>query len=334
MRILLVSQMYPGPADPDLGTFVAQIERALREHGHEIELAVLDRRSGGKARYATLASRAARAARTFGPDVVYAHFLVPAGLIAALASRAPLVVTAHGQDVRNIGVVPGVAAATRYVVRRAAAVIAVSDYLRRELEARIPAARGKTEVFDSGVDLERFALLPPRPVGGDGPAFLCVGGLTERKNVVRLAQAFERLPGGTLTFVGDGPLRPDLEGRPGVVLLGSVPHDRIPELLAASDVVCQPSLVEPFGQSLLEAMACGRSVVATTIGGPPEFVAAEAGVLVDPADEDALVEALRAAALLPRPNLAARAAAEHHDVKLQAARIEAVLERAVEAARS
>src|SRR5205807_2591047 len=53
MRILLVSQMYPGPDDPDLGTFVAQVECALRERGHEIELAVLDRRSGGKARYAS-----------------------------------------------------------------------------------------------------------------------------------------------------------------------------------------------------------------------------------------------------------------------------------------
>jgi glycosyltransferase involved in cell wall biosynthesis len=334
MRILLVSQMYPGPSDPDLGTFVAQIEGALLARGNEIELAVLDSRSGGRARYATLASRAARAARTFRPDVLYAHFLVPAGLVAALSSRAPLVVTAHGQDVRNIGVVPGVAAATRYVVRRAAAVVAVSDYLRRELEAKIPAARGKTEVIDSGVDLERFPLLPPRPGPGDGPAFLCVGGLTERKNVIRLARAFERLSEGSLAFVGDGPLRGELVGRQGVSLLGSVPHDRIPELLAASDVVCQPSLVEPFGQSLLEAMACGRSVVATTVGGPPEFVPSEAGVLVDPTDEDTLVEGLRAAALLPRPNLAARAAAEHHDVKVQAKRIEAVLERAVEAARS
>jgi glycosyltransferase involved in cell wall biosynthesis len=334
VRILLVSQMYPGASDPDLGTFVAQVEYALRARGHEIELAVLDSRAGGRARYATLVSRAARSARTFRPDVVYAHFLVPTGLIAALASRAPLVVTAHGQDVRNIGVMPGVAAATRYVVRRAAAVVAVSDYLRRELEARIPAARGKTDVIDSGVDLERFPLLPARPDTGDGPAFLCVGGLTERKNVVRLARAFERYGEGTLTFVGDGPLRIELEGRSGVTLLGSVPQGRIPGLLGASDVVCQPSLVEPFGQALLEGMACGRSVVATAVGGPPEFVSEEAGVLVDPVDEEALVEALRAAARLPRPNLAARARAEQHDVRRQAERIEAVLERAAGTARS
>lgn len=212
--------------------------------------------------------------------------------------------------------------------------MAVSDYLRRELESKIPAARGKTEVIDSGVDLTRFPLLPARPDEGGGPAFLCIGGLTGRKNVVRLATAFERLGEGTLTFVGEGPLRDALKGRPGISLLGSVAQERVPELIGQSDVVCQPSLVEPFGQALLEAMACGRSVVATSVGGPPEFVTPEAGVLVDPEDEDALVEALRAALRLPRPNLAARAVAEQHDVERQAKRIEAVLERAAGTARS
>ena len=325
MRILLVSQMYPGPEDPDLGVFVAQVERALAARGHEIERAVLDRRAGGKRRYLELARLAFVTARRFRPDVVHAHFLVPSGLIGALTSRAPLVVTAHGRDVRNVGALPGVAAATRVVVRRAATVVTVSDYLRRELEAKIPEARGKTEVVDSGVDLERFHELP----APDGePRFLHVGSLTPRKNVLRLAHAFERLGDGTLTFVGDGPLRPHLEGRRGIVLAGRVRHDEIPEFLAQAHVVCQPSLIEPFGQALLEAMATGRSVVATRIGGPPEFVPPQAGILVDPADEDALVEALRAAARLPRPNAAARAAAAKHDVNEQARRLEAILERA------
>src|SRR5438128_1601362 len=153
MRILLVSQMYPGPQDPDLGTFVRDLERALEARGHELERAVLDHRAGGKRRYAQLALTTIRAARRFRPDVVYAHFLVPTGLIAALASRAPLVVTAHGRDVRNVGTIPGVRAATALVVRRATTVIAVSDYLRRELEAKVPEARAKTVVVDSGVDL-------------------------------------------------------------------------------------------------------------------------------------------------------------------------------------
>jgi glycosyltransferase involved in cell wall biosynthesis len=314
--------MYPGPADPDLGVFVRQIEVALRERGHELALAVLDRRAGGRRRYAELALAARAAAKRFRPDVVYAHFLVPSGLAAALASRAPLVVTAHGQDVRNVGAIPGVRAATRFVVRRAAAVVCVSDYLRRELEAKIPEARGKTSVADCGVDLERFRATP----APDGATrFLCVGSLTERKNVVRLADAFARRGEGTLTFVGDGPLRTQLEGRPGVRLAGRLPFDRIPAAIADAHVVCQPSLVEPFGQAVLEAMACGRSVVVTRVGGPPEFVTPDAGVLVDPTDEEELAAALERAAALPRPNEAGVTAAAEHDVRIQARKLEAIL---------
>jgi glycosyltransferase involved in cell wall biosynthesis len=73
-------------------------------------------------------------------------------------------------------------------------------------------------------------------------------------------------------------------------------------------------------------MACGRSVVGTSVGGPPEFVPLEAGVLVDPLDELAIAAALREAAELACPNPAARAAAERHDVNEQARKVEAILE--------
>ena len=327
--------MYPGPDDPDLGVFVAGLERVLEARGHEIARAVVDSRRGGRVRHLALASDALRAARRFRPDVVYAHFLVPAGLLGALASRAPLVVTAHGQDVRNVGSIPGARTATAYVVRRASTVVAVSAWLRDRLVEAVPAAAGKTEVVDCGVDLERFT---PRDateareeleLESDGTAFLCLGSLSERKNVLGLARAFEARGEGTLTFVGDGPLRGALQGRGRILLAGRISHDEVPRWIAASDVVCQPSLVEPFGLATLEAMASARSVVATAIGGPPEFVPREAGVLVDPYDESALGEALSRAASLPRPNLAAREAAKAHDVNLQAERVEAILLRAV-----
>ena len=321
MRILLVSQMYPGARDPDLGVFVRDLESQLVARGHVVERAVLDRRGGGKRRYLELARVTASRARAFRPDVVYAHFLVPSGLVAALATRAPLVVTAHGRDVRNVGAYPGVRAATRLVTRRAATVVAVSDYLRRELEAKVPDARRKTVVIPSGVDVERFTSSPPPP----SPAFLCIGALTPRKNVVRLARAFEANGEGTLTFVGDGPLRAQLEGRPHIEVVGAVPHEELPARIAAARVVCQPSLIEPLGQALLEAMASGRTVVATRIGGPPEFVTDGAGLLVDPTDEAELTNALRQAVAFPCPNPVARAAAERFDVRRQAERVEEVL---------
>ena len=335
MKILLVSQMYPGPEAPDLGVFVKQVADALGEQGHELERVAIDRRGGSPAKYARLTMAAIAAARRFRPEVVYGHFLFPAGAAAAAAARvvgARLVVTAHGRDVRNIGSIRGVATATKAVVRRANAVVAVSDYLRRELEDKIPAVRGHVQVIDCGVDLERFrhrsAVEARAEVGWEGeePFFLAVGTLDERKNPLRLAEAFARLGRGSLAFVGDGPLRRDLAAQPGVRVVGRIPHEGVPDWIAACDVLCQPSVVEPFGQTVLEALATERPVVATRVGGPPEFVTPATGVLVDPLDVDSIEAGLRDALELPRPNPAARAEAQGHDVRLQARRIAAVLE--------
>ena len=332
MRILLVSQMYPGPDAPELGTFVADLEGALRERGHELERAVVNQR-GGHRRHAALARDVVVAARRFRPDVAYAHFLVPAGLLAVIAARAPTVVTAHGQDVENAVRSRVVRAATRLTIRRAAGVIAVSRWLAARLETVAPEAQGRVEVVDCGVDLDRFVPGNAEAARAElgwlprGTAFVCAGSLSERKNVLRLASAFSRRGEGSLAFVGDGPLRGALEGRRGIHLAGAVRHEAMPLWLQAADVVCQPSLAEPFGLVTLEALACGRPVVATSVGGPPEFVPPEAGVLVDPLDDDALVAALERAAGLPRPNPDARSAAERHDLRTQAERIEALLER-------
>jgi glycosyltransferase involved in cell wall biosynthesis len=337
MKILEVTQMWPGPEHPDLGSFLVPLTTELEALGHEVEVASISQRGGARTKYFRLAREARRSARRFQPDVVFAHFLFPSGAAGALAARAagaPLIVMAHGQDVANLGRIPGVTAATRWVVRRAAAVICNSHYLALRLAERIPAAEPKLEIADCGVDLDAFS---PRPAAearralgwdGEGPAFLCVGSLIERKNVVRLAEAFGSLGRGRLAFVGDGPLRPELEGRPGLTLTGRIPQAEVPQWVAACDVLCQPSLIEPFGQATLEAMAMERSVVATKVGGPPEFVTGEAGVLVDPEDDAGLRTALQAATELPSPNHAAREAASAHDVKRMAARMAAVLERA------
>lgn len=339
MKILLVSQMYPGATSPDLGVFVQGLEQALASRGHEIARVVIDHRAEHPTPLVSRGLRAASMAgliggsftsvRSFKPDVVYAHFLAPAGLIAALASARPLVVTAHGRDVRNIGTIRNPHATMRVLARRASAFIVVSNYLRRELELRAPQTIGRTHVIDCGVDLTRFRVSDSGD--GDGStAYLCIGSLSERKNVLRLADAFAGLDdGATLTFVGDGPLRARLESRARIRVIGAIPHVDVPGYVAQSHVVCQPSLIEPFGQGILEAMASGRSVVGTRIGGQPEFVPPEAGILVDPLDADELRRALAATGGWPRPNLDARRAAELHDVSVQAEKVERVLESAL-----
>lgn len=339
MRVLLVTQMWPSPENPDLGSFLVPVTRELEVMGHDVEVVSISQRGGSRAKYLRLARQAREAARRNRPDVVFAHFLFPAGAAGALAARAagaPLVVMAHGQDVDNLGGIPGVRAATRWVLRRSSAVISNSRWLADRLRERIPVPESKISIADCGVDLAAFA---PRSAAearrdlgwdGEGPAFLCVGSLIERKNVNRLAAAFASLGGGRLAFVGDGPLRSALEGRADIRVTGRVPQSEVPAWIAACDVLCQPSLKEPFGQATLEGMAMERTVLATSVGGPPEFVTPDAGVLVDPEDGDALAAGLARAASMPSPNPAAREAAAAHDVRRQAARMADVLERAVE----
>jgi glycosyltransferase involved in cell wall biosynthesis len=337
MRILLVSSMWPGPSDPDYGVFVEQVAEGLHAHGHEILHAVVDHRGGSRVKQGRLALDALRHARRGRPDLVYAHYLLPAGAIGAVAARVagvPLVLTAHGRDVRNVAASSTVRMATGAAVRRAAAVIAVSGWLRDELERELPEARGKTEVIDCGVDLMRFA---PRDQaearvalgleGMPGRVVVFVGGLDERKNVVRLRDAVLAIPDATLVAVGDGPLRSELTASDRIRAVGRVPHEEVATWMAAADVVALPSLVEPFGQVLLEAMAMQRPVLATTVGGPAELVTEAAGALADPLDVDAIRAGLERAMALGVPNRAGRTVAAEHDLATQVARIEAVLQR-------
>ena len=188
VRILLVSQMYPGPDRPG--------PRRVRARSSSARSATAGTRSSSRcSTRARAGSGASSSSRRNGARGGSARRRLralprPVGPDRGSRSRAPLVVTAHGRDVRNVGAIPGIAPLTRRVVRRAAAVIAVSDYLRRELETKVPEARGKTVVIDSRRRPRAVPAPSRRPPGG-GRRFLCRRrARRERKNVVRLADAF------------------------------------------------------------------------------------------------------------------------------------------------
>ena len=335
VRILLVSQMYPGPDDPDLGVFVATLERELAARGHELERAVVDRRAGGRARHLRLARDARRAARRFDPDVVYAHFLVPAGLAAALASRAPLVVTAHGQDVANVG------RSRACAPRRASSSAARRRWSRsRTGSARVsrtpspaPPARPRSSTAASTSSASRRAT-PPRRARSSARAG------RHRVPLPRLAhRAQERAPARARVRAarrGDADVR---RRRPAAARArgprGDPPRRTRParrgpaldrrrgrRLPAEPRRAVRPRDARGDGVGAL-GRRHARSAARPSSSRPRQACSSI------PSDEDALVAALDAAAALPRPNPAARAAAEPHDVRLQAARVEAILERAV-----
>ncbi len=351
MRVLCLSNMWPGTADPDYGAFVADMCAALEARGVEVEPVVIDTRAHGPARtpakYAALGARAALRARR--ADVVYAHYIFPTAAVAQAAARVagiPYVVTAHGQDVRNLDR-PAVRRASAGPLRGAAALIAVSEHLAAGLRGS-GLALPPVSVIDMGVDMSRFhpgdrdvarAWLG-LPAGV--PLVLAVGGLTDRKNPLGLLQAFARVraarPGAMLAFVGDGPLAGAVDQgarRLGlgdaVVRPGALPHDAVSDWITACDVLALVSRVEPLGVVALEALASGRPVVATRVGGTAEVVPdPAAGRVVDPLDPVAVGAAILDLLDRPPAPAACREAAAPHALVRQAARVEAVLAHAVE----
>ena len=354
-RVMCLSNMWPGDDNPDYGSFVADMCEALRARGLPVETVVIDRRAGGPARtpakYAALAARAARAARR--ADVIYAHYLFPTGAVAMAAATGaggiPYVLTAHGQDVRNLER-PALRRATAPALSRAAALIAVSHDLAEALRAT-GASLPPLHVIDMGVDMDRF-------VPGDradararlglpagGPLVLSVGGLTERKNPLSLLQAFarvrERRPSARLALVGDGPLAGAVDagvrrlGLVGAVSRpGAVPHAEVAAWVDACDLLAVVSRVEPLGVAALEALAGGRPVVATRIGGVKEVVPDPgAGRVVDPLDPSAIASAILAVLDDPPTPETCRHAAEPHALTRQAGRVAEVLQAAVDANR-
>ena len=249
------------------------------------------------------ALRAIRAARRFRPDVVYAHFLFPTGLsalLAARASRAPLVVTAHGQDVANVTRYPFVRRPTR--TRRPARRRGDRGLGVAARRARARRARGGRQ--DRGGRLRRRPRAVPAARPGRRPR--------PRLRLRRLAdRAQERRPARgrvRATRRGDA----DLRRRRGAAAASSrvVPASRSPGTCRTTRC---PAISRPPMSSASRASS-SRSArrrsrrwpppaawSATRVGGPPEFVPAGAGVLVDPEDEDALADALRAGGRAPGP---------------------------------
>ncbi|HWX09156.1 MAG TPA: glycosyltransferase family 4 protein [Gaiellaceae bacterium] len=204
-------------------------------------------------------------------NLVHAHWLA-AGAVAATL-RLPFVVQVWGTDLELARRVPWLA---RWILRRARFVIAASTFLAEQ--ARALGARD-VRVIPSGVAL-------PQEIGEpDEPAHvLYVGRLSTEKGVLELVAACKGLP---LVVVGDGPLR---EQVPGAV--GFVPPAALWSYYRAAAVVAVPSRREGYGVVAREAMAWGRPVVASAVGGLTDAVEdGVTGLLVPPGD----VEALRAA---------------------------------------
>ena len=221
---------------------------------------------------------------SFAFDVIDAEFFFPDGPAAVALGRrygVPVSVKARGADIHHWGHGP-TAAQVRRAGRQADGLLAVSRAMRADMAALgLPAER--IRVHHTGVDLDRFRPLDRvaarREWGIAGPLVASVGALIPRKGHDLVIEAMAELPQAALLIAGEGPERPRLEAliaRLGlgerVRLLGGVPHEAVPRLLAAADVMALASASEGLANAWVEALACGTPVVIGDVGGAREVV--------------------------------------------------------------
>lgn len=183
---------------------------------------------------------------------------------------------------------------TRYAVRRATHLIAVSQSTADDLQRFYRVPPQQLTVIHSGID-ERFT--PPTDeritelrsrLGLDQPYFLFVGRNHPRKNLPLLRQAFleARSLGMRATLALTGPDHSPASGGQGIVILPYVPSEDLAPLYAGSIALLLPSRFEGFGFPALEAMRSGTAVIAARTGSLPEIIGS-AGILLNPDDASA-----------------------------------------------
>ena len=267
--------MYPGPAAPDLGVFVADLASALEERGHEFAYAVIDGR-GLATKYLRLGRDAVREARRFRPEVVYSHFLFPAGSSGRGGARP-----APASSSRPTGRTSATSGRSRLLhgdldrhaprAGRRRLGLPPARYCRR-----LPALDGR--IWRIGLRRRPRTLPGSRRRGAEGEARLGRrAALLRARRLAGRAQEPGTSRRGSSAASSEAASRSSATGRcarrargwPSVRVVGRVSHEEVADWIGAADVVCQPSLVEAFGQALLEGLASERSVVATLSGDRP-----------------------------------------------------------------
>jgi len=271
----------------------------------ELELCPVPRLPEGLVGARRVPALAARL-RRWRPDVFHAHLIWPLackfGLLAAILARVPAIVATE-QVFVQFKLDRSIYLQQRLVAAGVGRYLPVSRDLARRLRQRLPIPEHKLQVIYNGIPPETFqrgAAATPSQPGQRRPVVLTVARLNSQKGLPYLVEAAAQVPEAQFWLAGDGPERGALEAQANSLGLG----DRIQflgfradiaALLEQCDVFVLPSLYEGAPLSILEAMASGKPVVATDIGGTNEVVVPDdTGLLVPPADAAALAGAIRA----------------------------------------
>lgn len=240
-------------------------------------------------------------------DIIHGHYLFPAGAAAVEVGNEHGIktyVTAHGSDMFELyKKQPLMRSTVRKVLKNADGVFAVSNALKHEIIATgVTGIAAKTRISWNSVDIDKFKNTDDFSFRqeyklNDKPVVLFVGNLIKRKNVDSLLEA-KKIANSDyyLVIVGDGPLfkklkkKVDDENIRDVIFTGS--RTDVENIIPSADVLVLPSFSESFGLVLIEALACGKPVIGSNVGGITEIITEDVGLLVNPNKVSSVAKAI------------------------------------------
>jgi len=249
-------------------------------------------------------------------DIIHGHYLIPAGLASVKvgkSTKTKTYVTAHGSDMFEMYKKH---AYTRPIIKKvlkdADVVLAVSEALKEEiLKTNVKNIKEKTRIHLNSVDIDKFKnsnnddfekeMIKTFNFNPNKPTILFVGNIIKRKNVDLIIEAKKELKTDcNLIVVGDGPLLDKLKEKverykdknqiKDVYFTG--PRKDVENIIPTCDLLILPSFTESFGLVLIEALACGKPVIGSNVGGIKEIITEEVGLLIDPYSSKDLTEAI------------------------------------------
>lgn len=342
--------MYPSQSNPAFGSFVKELDDTLENNfGTSSKKALLSSNKKGvfitPLKYLSLLAKTTYHTLFSKFDVIYAHYIFPTGFIALLPKfirSKPLIIMSHGGDANIPKKFSYFKTMIRYVLKKSDAIIAVSNFLKNQIVDDFGVETDKISVIDCGVNVDKFSpnnktetrQLLKLPT--DKKIILYVGTLIGRKGVETLVRAIIDLNDKNifLCVIGEGYLRQQLTD---LVEENSIsdkvrfenfkPKNELPNWFNCADIFVLPSLTEPFGLVALEAMSCGIPVIASNVGGLPEFVKDGInGYIFEPSDHKELSEKIELALNLEpvkyfELSRNAQKTAQEHSIQNQAAKI-------------
>ncbi len=236
-------------------------------------------------------------------DIIHGHYLFPAGAAAVEVGskhKIKTYVTAHGSDMFNMYKNKSFMRSTiKKVLKKADVILTVSDAIKKEiLKTNIDGLENKIIIHHNSVDINKFSP-NNKPVidKHNKPIVLFVGNLVKAKNVDLLLESKKQSTFDyELVIVGDGKLRNKLENKvkneniSDVTFMGA--RNDVENIIPACDVLVLPSFHESFGLVLLEALACGKPVIGSDVGGISEIITDDVGLLINPIDPTSLTNAI------------------------------------------